>query len=974
MPDFLRHLTARIVIWHGDADSYGTGNIVDLPARYVLASPGPAQTEERVDMADGTTRATRRRHTVQVPISESEAAEFAALMGRQQDCPVQAVFLGVDGAESWCWYEPARIALSDRGTPALQMGERTLTMETSIFDAAIWRGRDLLAGIPWAGLDATATRAPTALADPLPSVSGILDLAHDGTDTYGVTADTLWNLSQSTSAALPTSAAVGVAYGGMDFIVLDTAGPTVEVVQSDGTSVSSDPYPGTTPGPAAYQGGTTYVCDTGAGEVQVLDASFADAGTITPQSGGTPEQVTVWTDAGGTTFLIFRTDTPAVEVWDLSGASPAFVRQITDEARPWAGWTYASGVLEVHSTGLSARRQVTIWALEPRKALGYEGPAWRVPGTARVDIGGVASGLSASPARLEAPLPVPGATLRLEAEAAITGTLTMRDWDGVTVAEAAEDTDLVVDGALAPIGGDVVAWYADVVVENAAARPRLAVVAPGAGLGARPGGVTDSCADRVSRPAWAPSYTSFTVQASAGDILRVTADGSTSSDLDVLISQSGATVSEDALTLGVAESIPLPVGTSEVYIRADPDFSGVTDLVIEGPTVAGSLDFTGVLSLKNLEVRRITGDTAPTGTTTPAICPEGIATFFLFQPVTTAFADIAATVSELRYDGCTIIDDISALVPRPATLNVNNCSMNAGSPASPVTVRAEDVADQPVRLDSLGTQDLQYDLDSLATADLSALTFLRAAALTGDMRAFLLAARAIERYDKTAGATGTADDPTVPDLDGTGLDPDSNTVPILPPAIQDLTYRNVGGNKTFDTWEGLSSLNLILISAELDSEAVPNINASLDAFATAIGAGNATPPASAEVRMAPLGDRTPSNFNDVRFAVTYVTHDALAAHITVAYARRTRPIEVISITSTTIVANDPAQDLVVSVNSGNKAGLVDTGAADGLYLIDSISHNAGTGETTITTSEAIPGATLGAEASTFVHQQPDSTV
>lgn len=142
--DLRRTLFRRVVVFQPS-----THTILDLPARHVLSTPGPRGEEERVDVADGSTRPTRRRHTMEIPLTTDREAEVARLLARDIAGPVQCVLLGARGAESIAWMEPTRLNVTEPGSSALSFGRTVMRLETTIFRPLIGRGGNLLSFAPW---------------------------------------------------------------------------------------------------------------------------------------------------------------------------------------------------------------------------------------------------------------------------------------------------------------------------------------------------------------------------------------------------------------------------------------------------------------------------------------------------------------------------------------------------------------------------------------------------------------------------------------------------------------------------------------------------------------------------------------------------------------------------------------------------------------------------------------------------------
>lgn len=151
MPEEYRHLMRRVVLFQGDVSTVGSGNILDLGPTTVTVTPGPGQTEERTDLASGGQLAIRRMHRVEIPISKTQEAEFGRFMAQIDGCgDAQLLMMGGEQAESWAWFEPTAITVSQPPADAGGLGRVVLTMQTRVFDAAIGQG-DLLSMTAWEG-------------------------------------------------------------------------------------------------------------------------------------------------------------------------------------------------------------------------------------------------------------------------------------------------------------------------------------------------------------------------------------------------------------------------------------------------------------------------------------------------------------------------------------------------------------------------------------------------------------------------------------------------------------------------------------------------------------------------------------------------------------------------------------------------------------------------------------------------------
>jgi hypothetical protein len=137
-----KRLFARVLVWQP-----ATGAIIDLPSRSVEASGGFSREESRATMSDGSAEPTSRSHSLQIPISHEEA-RIASRLFRLTGCPARAALIGVEGTEHVLWHEEARVNIeSPEASPG--RSSKSLVLESSIFSPAIFRGMNLVEGVPW---------------------------------------------------------------------------------------------------------------------------------------------------------------------------------------------------------------------------------------------------------------------------------------------------------------------------------------------------------------------------------------------------------------------------------------------------------------------------------------------------------------------------------------------------------------------------------------------------------------------------------------------------------------------------------------------------------------------------------------------------------------------------------------------------------------------------------------------------------
>ena len=142
-----RRLFARVLVWQP-----ATGAIIDLPSRSVTAGGGFSREETRAVMSDGSAEPTSRSHSLRVPITHEEA-RLASRLFRVNACPARAALIGVEGTEHVLWHEETRVNVeSPESDPG--RSSKDLVLDSSIFSPAIFRGMNLIEGVPWQATEA----------------------------------------------------------------------------------------------------------------------------------------------------------------------------------------------------------------------------------------------------------------------------------------------------------------------------------------------------------------------------------------------------------------------------------------------------------------------------------------------------------------------------------------------------------------------------------------------------------------------------------------------------------------------------------------------------------------------------------------------------------------------------------------------------------------------------------------------------
>jgi len=85
-----------------------------------------------------------------------EEARVAGRLFRLNNCPARAALIGVEGTEHVLWHEQTRVNIESSETDPGQSA-KDLVLESSIFSPAIFRGMNLIEGVPWQATEAKDT-------------------------------------------------------------------------------------------------------------------------------------------------------------------------------------------------------------------------------------------------------------------------------------------------------------------------------------------------------------------------------------------------------------------------------------------------------------------------------------------------------------------------------------------------------------------------------------------------------------------------------------------------------------------------------------------------------------------------------------------------------------------------------------------------------------------------------------------------
>jgi hypothetical protein len=970
MSSIFRRLLTRVIIFER-----ATGNILDLPARRVLSSEVPNVSEDRTQLADGTTRATSRDHSVQLRIIGREESQLARIMA--DSCAVGMVAIGRPGTRHLFWQEDAILSRVPGAAGALQHADDVVSLESGVFDPAIWGG-DLIAGVPWEGTTAEKTDSFAQLNERQISRTDAIDIGrgHDGSPVVVTRDSFIQDAFSSSSFSTDSFFNAGVDFDGTGYVVADTdaAGPYISRLSTSGAYQGGSPYtyPGTVPASLAYYRplDLCYVVDKDDDQIYVLDGtgSFTALRTIVPDGFSVPISVTIDGDQ-----LLLSTLAGSVEVWDIPDAASdqeTFVQEIgggTPIGNPWAGsvqsWSgmvVQDGVLYGYETGEPAADVLSRHQLTPVQGGDHDGTHWQVQSGASVGITGQPSGVDAdTPAVLQTTLPAIGATVRLDN---VTGELQLVDWNGTV--QNANQSDQIGQSPEVTLESSKYSglgistsqiWRLIATVESAAARPELRVVDPGDALGARPGGTVSDCQTRVSSPAWgAVTAIAFDVDADADDQLQI-------SVFDAVGNYVGQISGDGEAVQGTTATFTYDsAGVYTAEMVAQPDFEGVTEATLSGPVDLSTLSLSALVDLTKIEVKPLNG-VSPFGTTQSDLMPNGvkIADIYADEAFLAHFAD---SVEELILRSATIRDDISEIGP-----NANKIAVVFSEFDSRRTYGGEGASRVEI-FNFTRTKGVDFPASTTAAKDprifkviggdggLTNRSKLTAEDTTTPTREFFANARSLEVYENSAFVAR--------DLAGTN----ANGNPVLPPNIDRVrrvkTEAGYNGPTLPTIWDG-RKLNDQFQHVSLEVSQVTNADASIQALADAINNGTDYSSAkfsfkrqssgSAGILTYPILHTTWNNL----FAASGPNGEAPPS--TFILSKRTVPVEVTAITvgngESDVDLNDP-NDTFRSF-SGDGLSLLSVGQ-DSVYEILSVSRSGDT--TTVTVNTELSSASVSADS------------
>ena len=642
MSSILRRLLSRIVIFERP-----TGNILDLSASRILSSDVPSVNEERVQVADGTTRARRRSTTIDLAVVGEEEARLARLMA--DSCPVGMIALGRPGTKHLVWQEDAILSRVPSPSGPLQKAPDSVRLETNVFNPSVWDATNLVAGVPWEG--ASTLGAPDQ-ADGLTFLSGGEMVVYDGS-LEALFLYKRWDRPtfRRLEATLSDRGALATHVRNGQEEIHDGSGLRID--PKDGSTIGSYSAVSTTGGAYPKAGiavangklitlsptDTLYFYDSVPATGTVQATSQQDLSSLSTQTGEslafdprTGDLFSLFDDDGqlkvrrhdGATATVTQTapltGSKGIALFDghLYGHTDIKVQEYGDQG--------GSGVENTILRDADLTRPMPYF---PGGATGdrrpaYSGPYWRNDQTSSIDVEGQPTGVSSShPAILEIVAPLIGATLRL---LNVTGELDGIDWNGTALnlnqsSRIGSPPEITLKGGkYSDLGiSSAQIWKLRMRVESAAARPRLEVVDPGEALGARPGGTVSDCQNRVASPAW-------------GSVTAIAFDIDASDDGTLLISVVDAVGNYVGQLSGDGESVQ---GTSATFtyesagvytaeMVAQPNFDGVTEVDLQGPVDIASFDGGALPDVTTLFVRDGNADSGPIGTAGSDFVPADV--------------------------------------------------------------------------------------------------------------------------------------------------------------------------------------------------------------------------------------------------------------------------------------------------------------------------------------------------------------
>ena len=512
--------------------SPNSGNILDVPGHRLGPSELPEVEEERVGTAAGTTRARQRTHRLSLQLRGEEEIQLARLM--EKGCPVRALGLGEAGTRQIVFNAPAQLSRTAAPAGPLGDGLQEVTLETRLFEPDITASPDLLAGVSLRGTAAERTELIAEREGFATQPQFATDLTHGaGREVLcvqffaaGVVTHLLGSAVISDSQNLNETQGLAHESTAPDASLLyvlnrqSDGSYTIEKYDQTNAHASGTDIPAPPSGGdyqyAAYlpRTGQLYTVDTGSDEVIQLDGTsgYSIAQSFAPPTPGEITGLAIDPDAER---LFIATDSSVLEELDLGGPASQTPTPIRTPESPDV--VFGVDTLYEGFGALGAPMESMTWTQEDLLrvdagpgieyalhglALRGEEPqarSWRVPGNTAVPVGSV----QVQSARLRMLFPAGGVRVSPKpnplANNASDLTLRALGYDGAVLS-----SKTYTDQPQAPFLLPEATWILEIDTSAVQASSlALEVVDPGRALGARPGGVAQSCDQRIPLPAWA---------------------------------------------------------------------------------------------------------------------------------------------------------------------------------------------------------------------------------------------------------------------------------------------------------------------------------------------------------------------------------------------------------------------------------------------------------------------------------------
>lgn len=495
-----------------------------MPSQRLLSADPVEVEESRVDTADGSTRVQGRTHRLRLRLAADGEARMAARMADGGGC--RCMLLGAPKTRQIVWNENATLSTVSEASESLSIGAREATLKTSVFNADISKGIDLLDSVPWMGTsaDRASALAPSENINSLPTgVSALGSKGSADSDLLGVagSSEIVEALSGSTIINDSTNLndAQGVAYDSAsgEIYVSDRQSSSphdLERYDSTGSHLASLSYPGPNePQSAALATATDrlFVADSG-GTVRVISTKggLLEADSFTPVTGGNPTALAINDDTSVPEEgeLYVATDGGAVEVWDWT-QSPQQVLEVYDGSStaetglfdvigmPFDALSLHQGMLKGLQGSTTSLQNLLPFQLSMPATTTRQLRSWHVSTEAEVRLDGSdTAGISADrPAVLHMLCPAWLSTLKLASfeNGSLNARYEAKGWSGGVIDSGDATSTFEIPFKT---------WVLRLEVKSADKGLQLLVEDPGPPLGVAEGAATDTYDARVLSPYW----------------------------------------------------------------------------------------------------------------------------------------------------------------------------------------------------------------------------------------------------------------------------------------------------------------------------------------------------------------------------------------------------------------------------------------------------------------------------------------